>query len=50
MLRMQRELNTKLAYRNVSDTLLHVFLAFGSISKHLHCTKSRSLLPDRGPA
>jgi len=38
------------AYRNVSGTFLHVFLAFGSISKHLHCTKSHSLLLDPGPA
>jgi len=37
-------------YRNVSDTFLHAFLTFGSISKHLHCTKSHSLPLDPGPA
>jgi len=40
----------KHVYRKVSDTFLHAFLAFGSISKHLHCTKSHSLLPDPDPA
>ena len=35
----------KHAYRNISNTFLHAFLAFGSISKLLHCTKSHSLLP-----
>jgi len=39
----------KHAYRNVSDTFLHAFLAFGSISKHLHSTKSHALLPNPGP-
>jgi len=28
------------AYRNVSDTFLHAFLVFGSISRHWHCTKN----------
>jgi len=32
------------------DTFLQAFLAFGSISKRLHCTKSYSLLPDPGHA
>ena len=34
------------ACRNVSDTLLHAFLAFSSILKYSNCTKSHSLLPD----
>jgi len=37
----------KHAYRNISDTFLHAFVAFVSTSKHLHSTKS--LLPDPGP-
>jgi len=32
-------------YRNVSNA----FFSFGSISKHLHCTKSQLLLQDPGP-
>jgi len=32
----------KQIYRNVSDTLFHAFLAFGSLSRHFHHT-NRSL-------
>jgi len=35
----------KNTYRNISNTFFLVFLAFGIISKYLHCTKSQSLLP-----
>ena len=30
----------KYTYRNISNTFFPAFLAFGSISKHFHCTKS----------
>jgi len=38
----------KHAYITISNTFSHAFLAFGSIPKQLHCTKSHSLLPDPG--
>jgi len=34
----------------INAAFLQAFLASGSISKHLHCTKSYLLLPDPGPA
>jgi len=40
----------KYSYTNVSDTFFLAFLAFGSILKHFHHTKSQLLLWDPGPA
>jgi len=40
----------KYTYISTSNTFFPAFLAFSSISKHLHSTKSQSLLLDPAPA
>jgi len=37
----------KYAYRNVSDTFFHAFVAFDSISKHFHYTNRSPGPPDQ---